>query len=130
MCQTCARHNPELAAKKAKPAEDGVVVVNQAECLGKECGQCLPACPYEVPQFRAEPASKVEKCDACLDRLAEGKPPICVAGCPMRALDFGPIDELQKKYGTNIEAYSFKYDPDLKPAVIMKGKRPNKKAVY
>ena len=25
---------------------------------------------------------------------------ICVESCPQRALDFGPIDELRQKYGT------------------------------
>ncbi|WP_342666912.1 4Fe-4S dicluster domain-containing protein, partial [Salmonella enterica] len=35
------------------------------------------------------------KCDGCYDRVAEGKKPICVESCPLRALDFGPIDELR-----------------------------------
>lgn len=35
----------------------------------------------------------------CIDRLEKDELPICVASCPMRALDFGPIDELVKKYG-------------------------------
>ncbi len=39
------------------------------------------------------------KCDGCYDRVAEGKKPICVESCPLRALDFGPIDELRKKHG-------------------------------
>ncbi|ESH17933.1 anaerobic dimethyl sulfoxide reductase, partial [Salmonella enterica subsp. enterica serovar Gaminara str. ATCC BAA-711] len=30
------------------------------------------------------------------DRVADGKKPICVESCPLRALDFGPIDELRK----------------------------------
>lgn len=107
-----------------KRIEDGVVVVNQSECLGKEsCGQqCLLACAYEVPQFRNEPDSKMERCDACVERLAEGKPPICVAACAMRALDFGLMDKLHRKYGTNVEAHSFRYDIKLRPSIVMKGK--------
>ena len=35
----------------------------------------------------------------CIDRLEKGDLPLCVASCPMRALDFGPIDELIEKYG-------------------------------
>ena len=29
----------------------------------------------------------------------EGGAPVCVEACPLRALDFGPIDELREKYG-------------------------------
>lgn len=39
------------------------------------------------------------KCDGCYDRVAEGKKSICVEFCSLRALDFGFIDELRKKYG-------------------------------
>ena len=39
------------------------------------------------------------KCDGCYDRVAEGKKPICVESCPLRALDFGPIEELREKHG-------------------------------
>ncbi|OSB96938.1 4Fe-4S dicluster domain-containing protein, partial [Klebsiella pneumoniae] len=28
------------------------------------------------------------KCDGCHERVAEGKKPICVESCPLRALDF------------------------------------------
>jgi len=34
------------------------------------------------------------------ERVAEGKQPICVEACPLRALDFGPIDELRAAWGT------------------------------
>ena len=75
------------------------VTVDAEACLGKDsCGQCLEACPYNAPQFRPEEDAKMEKCNLCLDRLAIGKKPVCVSGCPMRALDVGPIDELKAKY--------------------------------
>ncbi len=35
----------------------------------------------------------------CLDRLEKGLNPICVLSCSLRALDFGPVDELRKKWG-------------------------------
>jgi len=38
------------------------------------------------------------KCDLCIDRIKEGLKPACVAGCIMRALDAGPIEELKKRY--------------------------------
>ena len=37
------------------------------------------------------------KCDGCADRVAEGKSPICVEACPLRALEFGDIEELRAK---------------------------------
>ena len=39
------------------------------------------------------------KCDLCADYRAQGEDPACVAACPARALDWGPIDELRAKYG-------------------------------
>ena len=35
----------------------------------------------------------------CVDRLAEGKQPICTQSCPLRAFDFGPMEQLVEKYG-------------------------------
>jgi anaerobic dimethyl sulfoxide reductase subunit B (iron-sulfur subunit) len=39
------------------------------------------------------------KCNGCYERLAEGMQPICVEACPLRALDFGPIEELRARWG-------------------------------
>lgn len=36
------------------------------------------------------------KCDGCAARVSEGKAPICVEACPLRALEFGPVEEMQK----------------------------------
>ena len=36
------------------------------------------------------------KCDMCVDRLRVGLKPACVASCPGRALECGPIEELKK----------------------------------
>ncbi|OHE16553.1 MAG: hypothetical protein A2X96_02215 [Syntrophobacterales bacterium GWC2_56_13] len=84
----------------AKRSQDGIVVVDREECLGKEaCGQCLGACPYGAIQFRNKPDAKMEKCDFCLERLEEGRQPACVSSCPVRALDSGDIGELKVKYG-------------------------------
>lgn len=79
-----------------KRAEDGLVLIDPKKCIG--CGACLAACPYGAPQLNRE-ARKMRKCDTCLDRREKGLNPVCVDACPQRALDFGPIDELRKKYG-------------------------------
>ncbi len=107
-----------------KRAQDGVVVVDREACLGKDnCDMCLQACPYDAPQFGAEENAKMQKCDFCLERLAENKKPACVDACPMRALDAGPIEELQAKYGNIKEAEGFVYSEKLLPAIVFKLKK-------
>jgi len=104
-----------------KREEDGVVVVDREACLGEEaCGLCEEACPYDSPQFGPEPDARVQKCDLCLERWAEGKKPVCVEGCPMRALDAGPLNELRAKYGDVREAEGFVYSEAAKPSVVFK----------
>ena len=107
----------------SKREQDGIVVFDEETCLGRDsCQLCLEACPYDAPQFGAEGNAKVQKCDLCIERWAEGKKPICVDACPMRALDAGPIDEMRAKYGEAKEAAGFTYNDDLKPSVIFKPK--------
>lgn len=89
----CALGCPTKAMHKD---ENGIVAVNQARCIG--CRYCEWNCPYSAPQFDKR-IGKMTKCDFCRDYLEEGKTPSCVASCPTRALDFGEIDELRKKYG-------------------------------
>ena len=85
-------------------------------------GMCLVACPYNAPQFGAEDNPKMQKCDFCLEEWAQGKQPICVRSCTMRALDVGPIEELQAKYGDVREAEGFPYYEKSEPAIIFKPK--------
>jgi len=69
---------------------DGLVLIDRERCLG--CRYCAWACPYGAPQYD-ERAGKMTKCDLCADDLAAGRPPACVAACPMRALDLISLDE-------------------------------------
>jgi anaerobic dimethyl sulfoxide reductase subunit B (iron-sulfur subunit) len=117
----CIKFCPSQAITKR--SEDGIVVVDQRECKGKdECGICLQVCPYESPMFGPESDAKMQKCDFCLDRLKEGLKPICVSACPMQALDAGPIEELERKYGQGNQAEGFTYDTEMRPSVIFKSK--------
>ena len=108
----------------SKREEVGVVVVDSQACLGKEeCDvKCLKACPYDAPQFGPEPGSKMRKCNFCLDRWIGKKLPVCVEACPTRALDAGPLDELEAKYGNIKQAEGFTYSERSKPAVVFKPK--------
>ncbi|WP_067582025.1 DMSO/selenate family reductase complex B subunit [Endozoicomonas ascidiicola] len=87
-CPTGAMHKRE---------QDGLVAVDQDRCIG--CQYCSMACPYGALQYDAE-KKVMSKCHGCYERVAEGSKPVCVDACPLRALDFGPIDELRAKYGS------------------------------
>lgn len=125
-CYHCAEPACVLACPVdaiRKRDEDGIVEVDKEACLGKDsCGLCQESCPYNAIQFGAEEDAKVQKCDLCLERWSEGKKPICVAGCPTRALDAGPIDEIKARYGQVKGAVGFAYDEKLGPSVVFRPK--------
>jgi anaerobic dimethyl sulfoxide reductase subunit B (iron-sulfur subunit) len=108
-----------------KRDEDGIVIVDQGKCLGKdECGaKCLKVCPWDAPQFKNDRNPKMEKCDLCLDRLEKGQQTICVEACPMYALDVDTIDKLKEKYGTHTKSKGFIYNEKIKPSIIFKTKK-------
>jgi len=91
----CTKVCPTGAMHKRK--EDGLVAVNEDICIG--CKSCRMACPYNAPQYDPR-KGHMTKCNGCAERVAVGKKPVCVESCPLRALDFGPIEELRAKYGT------------------------------
>jgi anaerobic dimethyl sulfoxide reductase subunit B (iron-sulfur subunit) len=112
-----------------KRAEDGIVVVDSNVCIGNEaCDEkCLKACPYDAPQFGPEAGAKMRKCNFCLDRFQAGKLPDCIEACPVRALDAGPLEELEQKYGTVRKAEGFRYSARTKPAVVVRPKKAPRK---
>lgn len=114
----------------SKRGEDGIVVVDSEACLGRSVcgGRCREACPYGAPQFAEGEEDKMQKCDLCLDRLADSKNPVCVDACPLRALDAGSMEQLCEKYGKAQEAVGFRYAGEMKPSVIFKGKKEDKEA--
>ncbi|MHB8073847.1 4Fe-4S dicluster domain-containing protein [Desulfosporosinus fructosivorans] len=77
---------------------DGTVQHDKDKCIG--CRYCTWACPYGVPQFIQE-LGKVGKCDGCKDLRDKNETPVCVDACPMRAIEWGDIEELKVKYGSN-----------------------------
>lgn len=84
-CPTGAMHKDDL----------GLVWPDATKCIG--CGYCTMACPYHAPVIDQE-AKKSSKCDGCRTRIAEGKKPICVEACPLRALDFAETNELVQNH--------------------------------
>ncbi len=61
-----------------KRQEDGVVLIDQSRCRGYR--ECVKACPYGKPMFRANHGTS-EKCVACYPKLEKGKQTQCVEQC-------------------------------------------------
>ena len=61
-------------------------------CIG--CQTCVNSCPYGAPQF-IEENKIVQKCDTCRALRETGHEPVCVEACPMRAIEFGEMDDLR-----------------------------------
>lgn len=97
----------------------GAVLLDTEACEGDR--KCWKACPYGAIQYETDaPGAKANKCTMCYDRLERGDIPACVASCPARALDFGPIEELEEKYGT-LKQLKQMPNPDVcQPAVVFK----------
>ncbi len=90
----CMAQCPQGAIEK--DADTGEVRSDPEKCIG--CGTCATTCPYGAPKVDMEQMKSV-KCNMCADRVEAGQKPICVEACPLRALDFGDIDELRATYG-------------------------------
>ena len=73
--------------------ESGVVLVDEEKCIG--CGTCAIVCPYNAPKVDEE-KKKAVRCNGCAERVAAGEKPVCVEACPARALDFGPVGDMEK----------------------------------
>ncbi len=102
-----------------KDAESGVVLHDDDLCVG--CRACVMACPYGAPQY-IEGDRLVEKCDTCKALRDAGGNPVCVDACPMRALDFGDMDELKERYGDGlVQQFGPMPSPDIThPNILVK----------
>lgn len=99
---------------------DGFVKVKEDVCIG--CRYCSMACPYDAPQYDAR-KGHMTKCDGCHDRVLAGQKPICVESCPLRALDFAPIEELREKYGNLGEIAPLPAATYTRPNLVIKPNR-------
>ncbi|WP_350454954.1 DMSO/selenate family reductase complex B subunit [Slackia heliotrinireducens] len=126
-CNHCA--NPACVANcptgaMQKDPETGIVQSDPEVCIG--CGTCANTCPYSVPVIVEQ---KSRKCDMCRDRVAAGLRPICVDACPLRALDWGDIEELKTKYPDAVDGIAPLADPSQTTPSILIGTCPACKEV-
>jgi len=87
---------------------DGLVAMDEHRCIG--CRYCMAACPYGSRSFNWEEphpgpststypkrsAGVVEKCNLCVERIDDGKLPLCVETCGgtgAAALTFGNLED-------------------------------------
>lgn len=83
-----------------KRAEDGIVLVNEATCIG--CGLCAWSCPYGARE-KDIAAGVMKKCTLCVDRIYNDnipevdRVPACVRACPTEARHFGDLADPSSK---------------------------------
>ena len=119
----CVRACPNDAIFK----EDhwGAVLIDSSKCDGSR--KCWRACPYGSILFASDqPGEKASKCTMCIDRLKEGKLPICVLSCSMRALEFGPLHELTAKFGQLRKLEEMPSGDLTRPSVVFRPAQPKR----
>ena len=109
----CMEVCPQGAISKSE--ETGAMSVDPEKCI--HCESCLKACPYDVPRYD-EAVDAMVRCDMCADLVAQGKQPVCVEACPLRALEFGDIEELKAKYG-DVSAIAPMPEPTTAPSIVI-----------
>ncbi len=126
-CNHC--ENPVCAAacpvKAVGKRDDGIVFIETPRCIG--CRYCEWSCPYTAIRFDAA-SNTVSKCDFCVDLVEAGEPPACVAACPARALAFGDLVDLEKKYGNVRRIFPLPDPETARPAIIIRPHRDEAKA--
>ncbi len=104
----CLAACPEKAL--IKDEDTGLVLHDQERCVG--CCKCKEACPYGAPTY-IRASGKMRKCDGCIDRRDNGKPPLCVTACRARALEFDDIEALKKAHPDYVVKIKHYADPAL-----------------
>lgn len=91
----CVKHCPTGAMQKDQ--ETGIVNNDKSICIG--CMTCEKSCPYNHPVKLADGFS--HKCVMCTDRSEDAAfDPVCAKACPVRAIEFGSIEDLRAAHGT------------------------------
>jgi Fe-S-cluster-containing dehydrogenase component len=113
-----------------KEPKYGVVLIDPNQATSASLRAAWESCPYGAISFDSDaPDANASKCDLCIDRLEQNTLPICVQSCPMRALDFGKISDLQTKYGNNAQLTGMPDPSTVIPSVVFKAADPKKTLV-
>jgi anaerobic dimethyl sulfoxide reductase subunit B (iron-sulfur subunit) len=120
-CNHCA--NPTCVDKANgamfKEPKYGAVLIDPQN--NKSLRAAAAACPYGAIVFDSDaPDAAANKCNMCIDRLEQGKKPVCVMSCHMRALDFDDMTNLATKYGNVTTLEGFPDPTTTKPSIIFK----------
>ena len=95
----CVANCPTGAMQKDEDL--GIVNNDKDLCIG--CMTCQKSCPYNHPQQFEDGLSW--KCVMCTDESPDATPdPACAKACPMRCIEFGPIEELREKHPQGADA--------------------------
>lgn len=99
--------------------DTGIVLYTDkiVELSPEDAQAVIDSCPYNIPRYNRKTRQLV-KCDMCVDRVANGLLPVCVATCPTGTMVFGERDEIldlaQKRLAyaknTHPEAYLADYE--------------------
>jgi len=120
---------PAANGAMIKEPKYGVVLIDPAQATSPNLKAAWEACPYGAIAFDSDaPDSSAVKCTMCIDRLELGQYPACVMSCTARALDFGPLAQLQEKYGTNNQLNGMPA-PASNPSIVFKPANPRKTLV-
>jgi anaerobic dimethyl sulfoxide reductase subunit B (iron-sulfur subunit) len=104
-----------------KEEKYGAVLIDPDKAKSIDLRKANEACPYGAIQFDSDAMdATASKCTMCIDRLEQGMIPICVETCRERALDFGPLDDMISKYGTNRDLEDVSSSATAMPAIIFK----------
>jgi anaerobic dimethyl sulfoxide reductase subunit B (iron-sulfur subunit) len=91
-------------------------------CIG--CQYCVTACPYGNPRYLEE-LMVVHKCDACVRLRGGDEQPACVASCPLRALEFGPLEQLREQHPDAVNTLPILPDPNYtQPSLLIDPSAP------
>ncbi len=120
--------------------DTGIVIVDRTKC--QELRSCITACPFSAPHIAEadqEPEKREEwlmdhpmqKCKYCWERVEDGQSPVCVSACPVRALDYGDIEDLQRNHPDAVRLnksdfpYAYKEGgrEDTKPSFLIKKRK-------
>ena len=106
-----------------KEPTHGAVLIDPAQATSPSLRAASDACPYGAIVFDSDATdATASKCTMCVDRLGQGLLPVCVASCQMRALEFGPLDQLRQKYGTSARLAGMPDPSTVQPSVVFNAK--------